>query len=951
MTHSRSVNLFDLSIFLLVCISFASILLLALNRFNPYHGAAIGVVITGIFAIFFRSKIDRSVRRIPLALLLILIIGVFFRVPPYLYVPGGQDHGVYINMGATYEKKGSTFIVDHVRKKAIEAGLGKYYDSANQMKLRQVKPGAYEGTHLPGIYIKDSKKSEYVYQFYPLHPLWMAVAGKLMGEANLAYSLTFFSLLSIIGLYFLSLELPGGTRVSASLAAILIALNPLHAFFSKFPVSEVVALGFSSLGFFYLVRYYNKVSETAPRAFYLSLSAGLFGCMFFTRITGFMYMPVFYFLFVVTLLWEKRANVRKQLSLFFLTVFGLYALSVGYGLIYSYPYSHDIYRASFSQIFHSSWETGIFYTVVAAIFLLLIVWIFGKSLTGIFEKNRVLRIARENVNVIFCLALMGILGLSLYKSYQLSFTDQYSKIRWGFSGLGWSSINYSNIVVAIKYLSPMGFAVFLWGVLAVFPKKKDISWIALMLFLCMFWYLDTVMRFVTVYQYYYARYLLTELIPYTLVAVSLVLGSFLEKGKLAKVIAVLLAISISGYFLYFTNFQFLGRSADGAYAAIKEIDEVVQEDDLLFLNGIDPPLQWELRMPLSFFLDLNTCILIKKSDMESIEFKRFLMKYKNAFVLSGNRLNTPYFDFVDKINFRIGNFVNSGNIPRKYKYSNEALYLYKISKKDLTSRVIYPLERKDDLVNFHNGLWTNGNGIIRNVNYPLKPGDRFVRIETKGNIPGMHETGWPKPVLYIDGIKQTFCAKTRNSFVFRITKGIQLIRELRIVSDTFVPREKGINNDDRVMGMDVSAVVIDDKSLANVIYPMEIKEDLSHFHRDGVWTDGNGIIRNIHFELKPSDRFISIQTFGWNPFLHENKHKNKRSGPALYINGIKQTFYAKTKNSFVFQIVGGIHILREIRIVSDTFIPDEVGLSNDKRRLGVDVASIEITEKPPAPLP
>lgn len=946
MTHSRPVNLFDLFIFLIVCLSFASILLLVLNRFNPYYAVAIGVAISGIFAMFFRSKIDPGIRGIPPFLLVILVVGVVLRVPPSLYVTGGQDHGVYINMGATYEKKGSTFIVDHVRKKAIEAGLGKYYDSTNQMKLRKVKVGSYEGTHLPGIYIKDFKKSEYVYQFYPLHPLWMAVTGKLMGEANCAYSLTFFSFLAIIGLYFLGLALPGGTRFSSALVAILIALNPLHAFFSKFPVSEVVALGFSSLGFLYLVRYYKKVSDTAPKALYLALSAGLFGCMFFTRITGFMYMPVFYFLFVATLIWEKRANVRKQLSLFFLTVFGLYALSIGYGLIYSYPYCHDIYQVSFSKIFHSSWETSIYYTVGAAICLLLIVWAFGKSLTRIFEKNQILKIARENVNVIFCLALAGILVLSFYKAYQLGFTDQYSKIRWGVGGLGWSSINYSNIIVAIKYLSPMGFAVFLWGVLVVFPGKKDVSWIALMLFLCMFWYLGTVMRFVTPYQYYYARYLLTELIPYTLLAVSLVLGSFFQKGRLSKTIAVFLAISISGYFLYFTAFQFTGGSADGAYAAIKEIDEFVHEDDLLFLHRIDPPLQWELRTPLSFFLDLNTCILGKTSDMESIEFKKFLMKFKNAFVLSRNRLHAPFFDSIDEIHLRVGNFVKSGNIPRKYKYSHEALYLYKVSKEDLTSRVFYPLEREDDLVNFYNGVWTNGNGIIRNIDYQLKPEDRFVRIETNGGIPGMHETRWPKPELYINGIKQTFYAKSKNSFVFRIARGIRFIQTLRIVSDTFVPKKKGVNNDARVLGMDVTAVFIDDKCLANVIYPMEFKEDLSHFH-GAVWTDGNGIIRNIHYELKPSDRFISIQTRGWNPFFRDNKW----SAPELYINGIKQAFYSKTKNSFVFQIVGGIRVVRKIRIVSDTFIPKEIGMSNDKRRLGVDVALIEITEKPPVPLP
>jgi len=59
-------------------------------------------------------------------LLIILLAALIFRVGPYLYLPGGQDQGLYVSMSATYEKKGSTFITDKVREKAIELGLEKY---------------------------------------------------------------------------------------------------------------------------------------------------------------------------------------------------------------------------------------------------------------------------------------------------------------------------------------------------------------------------------------------------------------------------------------------------------------------------------------------------------------------------------------------------------------------------------------------------------------------------------------------------------------------------------------------------------------------------------------------------------------------------------------------------------------------------------------------------------
>ena len=63
-----------------------------------------------------------------------------------------------------------------------------------------------EGVYLPGVYLKDQSNSEYVFQFYTLHPLWMSIVGKFLGDEGRVYSLVVFSLLSIIGLYLLAYE-------------------------------------------------------------------------------------------------------------------------------------------------------------------------------------------------------------------------------------------------------------------------------------------------------------------------------------------------------------------------------------------------------------------------------------------------------------------------------------------------------------------------------------------------------------------------------------------------------------------------------------------------------------------------------------------------------------------------------------------------------------------------
>lgn len=636
-----------------------------------------GFVLTAILSGVLRIKIQLSLRQIPIPVLFILLVALLFRAQPYLYVPGGQDQGVYVNMSVAYEQNGSTFVIDDVRKKAVESDLREFYDSANQIGRRIVKEGAYEGAHLPGIYIKDLSKSEYVFQFYPLHPLWMAIAGKFAGKANRVYSLVFFSLLSIVAFYLLAREISGGNKISSIIISLLLALNPLHAFFSKFPVTEIVALAFSSLSFFYLVRYYNNASAGDIRSFYLVLSSMLFGCMFFTRISGFLYIPFFYFLTLITILFERNETIKRQLILYFLSIFLFYASSVAYGMIYSYPYSHDIYQQNFSRFFHSSWQLKLTVTAIAAILLLGVFWIFRKQMANLFQSNLFIAI-RKHLNTILCLLLTVILGMAFYKAYLFAFTDKFIGGPWEIGGHGWSSLNYSNIFVAIWYFSPVGFAIFAYSVFRIFPRKKNIIWTAFLVFLCLFWYFFTVIKSTTPYQYYYARYLLSGLVPYTLLAISLVLGDLFRKGRWWKITSLCLTAIIATYFLYFTLHQFKGKSADGAHLALKSIAEIVGEKDLLLFYDIHSP--FFLQTPLSLYYGLNTCYLENPPELASRRGQNFLAKFHQVFFLTTRVLKVPFLIPLKSVRYQQGQFVRSSFIPTEYIYTYSTLYLYRVVK-------------------------------------------------------------------------------------------------------------------------------------------------------------------------------------------------------------------------------------------------------------------------------
>jgi hypothetical protein len=277
-------------------------------------------------------------------------------------VIGGQDEGVYVNMSRVFETRGNIFQTNELRENISDKAVLEIYDQEN-LKFYNKVPGKYEGGYLPGVYITNSENAQTVFQFYHLHPLWMAIAGSLLGEQDRVYSLVFFSLISIIAFYLLAYEY-SRSRFVAFIVAVLIAINPLHAFFSKFPVTEVMALAFSSVSFYYLLRFYQKAKENQYHLSYLVLSVFSIAGLFFTRISGFLYLPFFFMLLVLTTLYIADNRSRKYLSFYVLSVFCFYALSVVYGLSYSYPYSFDIYNLSFAKLFGQEWETGLFFSVV-----------------------------------------------------------------------------------------------------------------------------------------------------------------------------------------------------------------------------------------------------------------------------------------------------------------------------------------------------------------------------------------------------------------------------------------------------------------------------------------------------------------------------------------------------------------------------------------------------------
>jgi len=808
------INFYVLS---LVVTSFVSIVLLCLNFFQVPC-----VLTTGIlFSIFIYYHLyslqvirqqDRTLfdhKTHGFVLMLIILAALLFRIEPYLWIMGGQDQGVYINMSAYWEKNKAVFPKDTVRNRIESRELLEYYDKANNSYQRRTKRRVY----LPGIFASN-ENSEYIFQFYPLHPIWMAIFGKLLGSENRVYSLTFFSILSILFFYLLAYEI-SKSRFIAGAAGLLMALNPLHAFFSKFPVTEVIALFFTTASFYYLLKYYNASKKGDFPLFYLFLSAGLMGCFFFTRISGFMYIPFFCFLLFTGICFIKSQRTKRDLVIYFIGLFFIYALSVLYGMIFSRPYSLYIFVNSFLIALGARpwWKLKLLAGPVITIVVLIILAGITRNRSGTQRFLKKIYITLINwLPYIFIVILVA----GLYRVYELGFTGKYSGIyyfdlRWGMSGHGFASFKHSSIVVAVSYISPFLFGLFLYNLFKY--KKEDYILSLLLLFLIPFWLYIAFFYWAIPYQYFGARYLLSEIVPYTILFALVGSSLLLRKNKMKILFFSLIAVS-SCYFGFYSIYQLKGREADGAYESLNKIASYADKNDLILLNKEEFTAYDVIKTPLVYFFGNNIFSFNRANDLKFLIKGELLGKYNDLFVLTQLPISKNYLHLENEISYTQGLFEHAVRIPKKFSYSYFSplkLLLYKIDKQILLNSIL----QKTNAINvkswfekkgfYADAVWTKGDAEVFGFEYNSAE-KTYIVVTTYGWNPYIKNPNKFGVKLLVNGTEADFSHTDGMKYYFKIPKHIDIATEIWIKSDTFVPKQLGINNDERTLGIDIKTV-------------------------------------------------------------------------------------------------------------------------------------------------
>lgn len=685
-------------------VSFVSIVLLEFGIFRIDYLLAIIIImfILALMVFFFSKPIPKikpvfHIEAVHIIMFIILFLAAFLRLPPSNYVMGGQDQGLYVNIGNNIANTGKIFIKDTLFD-ALSGNpeLKDYYIKSNYMWTGKAIEDKYEGTFVPGIYVKDIDKGELVPQFYHLQPAWFAISNKLLGVERSTYPLFIFSMLSIIAIYLLSYSIFHNRLISV-ISALLLAVNPLHSFMSRFPVTEVTA------SMFFLSALYFYLESENKNIYLLILSMLSFGCLFFTRITGFLFLPVLFFFLLYFQVFERSSAKRRNVLFFMTGIFVLYLFSLYHGLVFSFPYSHDIYKNNMGfenlNLLGKPELKAIVCGVLIMMFLYLLYFIVGRFRN---EFRKFWYHMAKNKILIVSSILVVILLMIGHKAYKLGFTnklvgDPWIGERWKMAGQGIKSLrNYFNLVVLSKFLTPLGILFFFSGIYMLLKKSfYNKSFLILGLFTINFFLINTVGNYTTPYLYYYARYLLSELLPLMIITISFALVYFLNlsnRVRVKRTVFFIIMLVLLAPPIFYSSLQAKGTELKGFYEGFKQIDDELKGKPILFIDSnssytgqIKPNSKdWilgKLITPLRFTFSRETFIFDSKElNKEKLRelFTFFKKQGYDVFSISNNtEVKYEYLKHIKDVAIAFEQMEISSSRPKKYNNRELHVSIYR----------------------------------------------------------------------------------------------------------------------------------------------------------------------------------------------------------------------------------------------------------------------------------
>ncbi len=607
---------------------------------------------------------------------------IIFRLKPSSYLFGGQDPGVYFNTGNLIAQHGSHIYTDTTLSLVRDdPTLFRYYLENSYLHADPRPDGSWSGNLVAGLYLLDVEKGEHVTQFYPATQTWLALGSLLFGRLSSTWILLPFSLLSIAAVGLLTLRLTSSLN-SAIVASALLAISPPHAAVGTSPFSEATASYFFITGLCLLVISVSR--EGRPLGGHsLVASALCFGALFFSRITGFLTLPLILISITGVSVATKSPRIRRHMLLFGLSLGGLYLLSFIWGLSYCFPYARDIYRGKLKIDPHH------LHLVAPLIVGSILFWAALHCTTSrwrpLFRSLRRYRSSLGNVIVISALALI------IWRGYKLGFTDTFQghrwfDRRWHMAGHGWESVPYLSIVVLSLLLSPPVFCAGLCGISHSFRGAlTTLKWIPVSVTALGFILALTLKQLTVPYLYFYARYQVSELLPLMIVLSCCFFFhgmrrfSLLRNQPKAEVACWFLYLALSASFLVKPAYGRLQRTEGMLFSqALECIDELSRQPTIIMIDKFFFP-ESPVVLPLRLTYNKNTFAFRRKDFADDAQLKSLFDFFGNkgyAVLLISSQnswASSPWFTKIGRFMARMRKFGGKkGSYVLPFRYSEEA---------------------------------------------------------------------------------------------------------------------------------------------------------------------------------------------------------------------------------------------------------------------------------------
>jgi hypothetical protein len=347
---------------------------------------------------------------------------------PAEFVMGGADAGVYVNVGANIARTGSLLIQ--------EEGLTDLPASLLPGLLRQTAPtAAVQYVCLPGFYVSGDVPGLVIPQFFPLHPVWLAIFNALLGLWGSLYVTPLWAVLGVVAVA-LAVKRAFGMRIGA-LAAFLLLVTPTQVYFARYPTAEPLTQYLVWAGLYCFAAF---IVDDQPMWGFL---AGLaLGQVFLTRIDALplLLLPLAWLVYVMA----RRRPWGAQLW-FFLPLAAMLLHAVLHGVLFSWPYVAEVYGFL--------WQMGLRY-LLRIWWLLVILAVCGTALGWAARR---LRIAAAHVKrALRWWAAALVLAMGLFAYFIWPRTGQVTMAQYWYEGTSIPITNHLNLARAAWYLSPLG---------------------------------------------------------------------------------------------------------------------------------------------------------------------------------------------------------------------------------------------------------------------------------------------------------------------------------------------------------------------------------------------------------------------------------------------------------------------------------------------------------------